>query len=136
MKTMERVLKDYPNHATLIRAVVSRIGKDSIKDVNGHGIDGGFNGFIYYRDTCAFFSRHKQAILDMAKETAESLGEDLLSMVAHFNCLSNQGKPDYSQDEIARALYGRETKEQSGRENIQNAMAWFAAEEVCRMFEE
>lgn len=137
MKTLKQVILDYPNRATLVRAVVSRIGKDSIEDVNRHGIDGGFNGFIYYADTCKFFARHKNDILDMAKDMAEGLGEDLLSMIAHFRCLSNQGKPDYSQDEIARALYGRSGRvESNGDGIIRNAMAWFAAEEVCRMFED
>ena len=137
MKTKTQVLKEYPEQKTLINAVINRIGIESVRDVNNHGIDGGFGGFVYYSDTVKFYNRHKKAILAMAEEMAFSLGEDMLSMIQNFNCLSSgrypNRKPDYSQNEIAQAIY-------SGRGDcvtqIKNAMAWFAAEEVCRMFED
>ena len=71
----------------------------------------------------------------MAEEMAKESGEDLLSMIANFNCLSSgqypNRKPDYTQNEIAQAIYAGRGEQV---EIIKNAMAWFAAEEVCRMF--
>jgi len=134
--TKKQVLADNSQYKTLINAVISRIGMDSINDVNNHGINGGFSGFIYYSETVAFFKRHKKDILAMAEDMAEQLGEDMLTMIGNFNCLSSGNwqnrNPDYTPTEIGEAIF-------SGRgeyaDQIQNAMAWFAAEEVCRMFD-
>lgn len=132
MKTKKQVLTEttYPK---LVNAVISRIGMDSVEDVVNHGIDGGFNGFIYYKDTVKFFNTHKKDILAMAKDMADSLGEDMLTMIAGFNCLSNNRKPDYTVNEIGEAIYAGRGE---AADIVKNAMAWFAAEEVCRMFEE
>ena len=128
MKTIKHVIRENPDYTTLIRAVVSRIGKDSIQDVNNHGIDGGFGGFIYYTETMAFFRKHRAIILKMAEEMAEQLGENILSMIHGFRCIGE----DYSTAEIAKAIY---TGKGDCVDVVYNAMAWFAAEEVCRMFE-
>jgi len=133
MKMIKTVLSEHIEYSTLIRAVVCNVGKESISDINSHGIDGGFGGFIYYTDTVKFFKAHKKAILSLLKALSEDVGEGLLELVAGFNCLSSAGKPIYTVDEIAEAIY-------TGRGDyahiIQNALAWFAAEEVCRWFEE
>ena len=63
MKTIKKVVSENPDYRRLINAVVSRIGKDSINDVMNHGIDGGFNGFIYYSETHAFAIRHRKQII-------------------------------------------------------------------------
>lgn len=129
MKTLSRVIRENPDKAKLIRAVIRRIGMESVQDVNAHGIDGGFNGFIYYTDTVKFYRDHKADILRLAKETAESLGEGgVITLVKGFRCLNGQ----YSEDEISEGLHSSGEDEHT----IKNAMAWFAAEEVCRLFEE
>jgi len=129
MKTKKEVLKDNSQYKALINAVVSRVGLDSVEDINRHGISGGYGGFIYYSDTTAFFRKYKKDILKMAEEMADSMGEDMLTMIRSFNCLGN----NYTVNEIGQAIY-------AGKgdyvDQIQNAMAWFAAEEVCRMFED
>jgi len=51
MKTLKQVITDNSDYKTLINAVISRIGMDSVSDVVNHGIDGGFSGFIYYTET-------------------------------------------------------------------------------------
>jgi hypothetical protein len=129
MKTKKQALSEtaYPK---LLNAVISRVGMESVEDINNHGIDGGFNGFIYYKDTVKFFNTHKKDILAMAKDMSESLGEDMLTMIQGFNCL---GKKDYTVNEIGGAIYGGRGEQV---DIIKNAMAWFAAEEVCRMFED
>lgn len=129
MKTKAQVIKEYPEYKTLINGVISRVGMDSVRDINNHGIGGGFGGFVYYTDTIAFWKKYRKYILKLAEDMAGSLGEDMFAMIRGFNCL---GK-DYSIDEIAKAIY---TGKGEMADQILNAMAWFAAEEVCRMFEE
>ena len=130
MKTQKQVIADRPEYAALIRAVIRRVGMDSVSDITNYGIGGGFSGFIYTRDTVRFWQQHRKTIMSMLKEMGESLGENTLDMVAGFGCLKDM---KLSTDEVAEALY-------SGRgeyaDTIKNAMAWFAAEEVCRMFED
>jgi hypothetical protein len=111
---------------------VRRIGIESVEDVNAHGIDGGFAGFIYTRDCVRFFLTHKASILKMAEHMARelSVGGDTLTLVQNFRCL---GK-DYSLDDIGEALFGKGATDAA--DQIRNAMAWFAAEEVCRIFED
>ena len=133
MKTKAQVIKDNMEYKTLVNAVVNRIGIEGVRDVNNHGISVGFDGFIYYADTVRFFNRHKKDIMRMAEDMSQELGEDLLAMIQGFNCLSTNFKPDYTANEIARAIYAVRGER---AERIKNAMAWFAAEEVCRMFED
>lgn len=134
MKTLKQVCINNPEYSKLIRAVVRRIGYDSIADVNAHGIDGGFSGFVYHQETGAFFRKHRHMILKLACEMAGNLGESLLSMIRGFRCVG----PDYSEMEIGQVIYSERTVgvEDSAVGTIQNGMAWFAAEEVCRMFED
>ena len=44
MKTIKKVVEENQDYRRLINAVVSRIGKESINDVNNHGINGGYSG--------------------------------------------------------------------------------------------
>ena len=110
----------------LRNAVIRKIGKDAIKDVVEHGIDSGFNGFIYHTDTVAFYKKYKKPILELAKDMAEGLGEDMLCMIKNFSCLKDS---NFSTYEIANGLAGKGNDDNLVQ--IQNAMAWFAAEEVC-----
>lgn len=130
MRTQTQVIKDNPGRETLIRAVIRRIGKDSIRDVNNHGIGGGFNGFIYYSETCAFYAKHRQDINAWAKEMAKELGENVVDMVQGFGCLKDS---DW-RDEIGVCLYGGKLTDETTQ--IENALAWFAAEEVCHLFDD
>lgn len=137
MKTKLQVLKDYPEYKRLINAVISRVGMDAVKDINEHGIDAGFSGFTYYNDTVKFFDTYKKDILKLAEDTASQIDDNgMLSMIQSFNCLSsgdrNKRKPDYTQTEIAEALFSGKGENVT---TIKNAMAWFTAEEVCRMFD-
>jgi hypothetical protein len=134
--SLKQVIKDNSDFKTLINAVIDRIGLDSVEDVVNHGINGGFGGFIYYSDTVAFFKKYKKDILRMAENMASDLGEDMITMIQNFNCLSSgqypKRKPDYTATEIGEAIWSGRGESAT---QIQNAMAWFAAEEVCRMFD-
>jgi len=129
MKTKAQTLRDNSEYKTLINAVVNRIGLDSVEDVNCCGIDKGFNMFIYYTDTHSFSMRHRKQILLLIKNTAEQLGyKNMNDMVMGFNCVNND---DDDYQDLCKYVAGSPCQPSI----VTNAMAWFAAEEVCRMFE-
>lgn len=132
MKTKSQVIEDNPDKKTLINAVISRVGMDSVRDINNHGIDGGFSGFIYYGDTHAFAIRHRKDIVSWLEETADSLGEDVVEMVSHFGVFKNSKMDAEDRNELYKYLGGARCEQST----ITNVMAWFAAEEVCRLFDD
>ena len=110
----------------LEKAVLKQLGgKESCQDVVNHGADAGYPGFTYYTDTCKFYKDNKAEIIQLAKEVASDGFQDLLIMVSQFRCLKDMDLTPY---EISLAL------ENKGDEDnitlVQNAMAWFALEEV------
>ncbi len=130
MATQKQVIENSNIPATLTRAVIKQLGgwssfKQSATDIASHGIDGGFCGFVYYTDTIAFFRRNRRDIVELAKQQADDMGVGVLEMIAGFNCL--QG--DYSIDEIGETLFGGPVNDQ-----IANALAWYAGEEVARIY--
>jgi hypothetical protein len=131
MKTKSQVLADNSEYKTLINAVVSRIGMDSISDVINHGADAGFSGFTYYSETHSFAIRHRKDIIKLLNQQASELGKEVVSMVASFGVFRNSPMDNEDKTELYRFL-GMGRCEQSA---ITNVMAWFALEEVCRMFD-
>lgn len=131
MISKKQVLQENPEYKTLINAVVNRIGLYSVDDVINHGIDGGFSGFIYYVDTHAFAMRYRKLIVKLLEQQAEDLGEEVVQMVSGFGVFRRSPMDNDDRKELYKYLGGGKC-EQS---NITNLMAWFAAEEVCRMFD-
>jgi len=129
MKTKTQVLKDNSERGTLIKAVIKRIGMGSVRDVANHSIDGGFSGFVYYADTCKFYVRHRKAINQWVKDMAEEFGQGAVEFVQSFGCLKDQ---DW-RDEIGICIYGGKLSDATTQ--VENALAWFTAEEVCRLFD-
>ena len=130
MKTKKQVLADNSEFKTLINAVVNRVGLDSIESINSYGINAGFSGFIYYSDTHSFAMRHRKQILELCKYMVDAIGyKNIHDMVMQFNCVSND--PENYED-LCKYITGAKLESCT----ITNAMAWFAAEEVCRMFED
>lgn len=121
---------------SLIRAVVRQMGgwesfTESAPDVARHGIDGGFHGFIYFRDTEAFAKRNRALISELATQQADEMGTGVHEMIRGFGCFRGQNVTD---EEIGTALYaGRDVE---GGVNMLNALAWYAGEEVCRSFDD
>lgn len=116
----------------LIRAVVRQSGgwegfKDHAEDIANYGAAGGFLGFTYYTETCAFYARNRAAILECARNMADDLGEDLTAMVRGFNCLGD----GYTSDEIGETLYGSCAKHNT---YVANALSFYALEEVARAY--
>ena len=95
---------------------------DAAPDGHKHIIQGG--------QMSAGADGHTHDMGAMAKQDAADFGQDgMIEMIRGFRCLGNAGKPDYTQDEIAEAIY-------SGRGDcadlIRNALAWYALESVAR----
>lgn len=104
------------------------------EDVCNYGADGGFNGFIYTKDTISFFKKNRELIIDLLKDFADRIGEDLIIVIKNFRCLKDL---EVTSLEIERGLLGNgEYKENfdSVVPDIQNALAWFTLEEVSRRF--
>ena len=130
MKTTKEVIADSGIPARLVNAVIRQLGgRDSLGDIANHGIDGGYAGFTWHSDTCAFYKRNKAEILELAENLAEDMGEDMFTMIAGFGCLRDS---KLRPTEIMDGLNGRGEM----AVQIQNAMAWLAAEEVARAFED
>lgn len=128
-------LKAFENQAGipagLVRAVVRQVGgwaefQDRAADVATYGASGGFGGFIYYSETCKFTAKNRAAIAEMAEAMAADCGNaDAVELVAGFRCV------DSTRADIARALYGGRGGDTT---NAENALAWFALEEVSRAY--
>lgn len=128
-KTIKAAAEQSGISPRLINAVIRQLGgRDSLRDVANHGADAGYPGFTYKADTVAFFRRHRATINALVERMADDLGELAIDMVRGFRCLGN----DYTQAEIARAMYGNGGE---SCDTTQNALAWFALEEVARAFE-
>lgn len=121
---------------SLIRAVIRQFGgwesfRESASDVCRGGIDGGFQGFIWTKETEAFARRNRKLIADMASEQASEFGMGVFEMIRSFGCFRHlQEKP--TDEEIGMALYAGREKDDSP--NVLNALAWYAGEEVCRSY--
>lgn len=131
MKSKKQVIKDNESYKTLINAVINRIGLDNVENVIRHGIDGGYSGFIYYSDTHAFAMRYRKLIVRMLEEQADDFGQDVVSMVAGFGVFRNSPMDNEDKRDLYKYLGGGRNEQSA----ITNVMAWFAAEEVCRMFD-
>ena len=120
--------------ARLVRAVIRQMGgweafKQSAPDICRHGIDGGFNGFIYNHETEAFARRNRADIAKIARQQANDFGSGVFEMIRGFGCFKGDKLTD---DEIGQALYAGKQGEDSP--NILNGLAWYAGEEVARAY--
>lgn len=133
--TLTKFIKSSSIPASLIRAVIRQMGgwqtfTNYAPDINRHGINGGFNGFIYYSDTEPFAARNKDAILELASSQAQEMGHDsTFAMIRSFECFKSDSLTD---SDLMRALC-RGKNPESGP-NILNGLAWYAAEEVARAY--
>ena len=117
----------------LMQAAIEQFGgqedfEERAEDVTQYGIDGGFNDWIYYSDTCEFFQSNRALILKFAQEQASDFGMGLFEMFKSFNCMRSL---EVTEEEIAEAIY---TNEGECADQIQNCLAWYVAEEACREF--
>jgi hypothetical protein len=132
MKTQKQVIKESGIPAKLVRATVRQLGgTDRLRDVYEHGAMGGYCGFTYYRDTCAFWKRNRKEIAARVIEEAECMDESPIAFVAGFNCLESDKKTETA---IGQALYGGKCGDSYDDTQVQNALAWYALESVARAY--
>ena len=131
MRTIKQAAEYSGIPERLIRAVIRQTGNDNLEDIMNHGADAGYAGLTYYSDTCQFYKRNKSDIIEVARNLADDLGENLFDMIAGFNCLKTDNADDRRKlmDEIGRTVYGRINQDDT---QVANALTWFAAEEVAR----
>lgn len=131
MKTKNQVIQENSDYKVLINAVISRIGMEMVNDVNNHGIQGGFAGFTYYSDTHKFALTYRKLIVKLLEDTADQFGEDVVKMVSGFGVFRHSPMDAEDRKDLYKYLGGGRPEQGT----ITNVMAWFAAEEVCRMFD-
>lgn len=132
--TMEKLIEQTNIPAELVWAVVGQFGgwEDFTAcafDVCRGGIDGGFNGFIYHKDTEPFSRENRKAIAKLASDQADDFGIGVFEMIRGFGCFKGDILTD---EEIGLAMFAGEQGDDSP--NILNALAWYAGEEVCREY--
>lgn len=130
MKTIKQAKQDAYCDAlkNLITPVINQLG--DYKQLEGlRSADAGYSGFIYYSDTHEFAMRNRKKIVALLNETAESFGEEVVSMVKNFGVF--KGKMDnYELQDLYKYLGGG--RPEQGQ--VTNVMAWFALEEVANLF--
>lgn len=139
MKTEKRItLKSLCENTnipeSLVRAVVRQLGgwesfTQSTPDISNYGIDRGFHGFIYTKETEDFAKRHRKDITAMARNQASEFGIGSIEMIRGFGCFRNDPPTD---EEIGSALYAGKNLE--GGTPVLYALAWYAGEEVARAY--
>ena len=134
MKSKTQVIKEHSKYRLLINAVLDRIGykeyKGIVQDVNNSGAYAGYSGFIYYSETHAFTIRYRKYILMLLEDTAD--GQSIEEMVAGFGVFRKSKMDLQDRRDLYKLLGGGKPSQGT----ITNVMAWFALEEVCRMFNE
>ena len=131
MKTKKLVLEENKDYRALVNAVISRVGLESVSDVNNHGTNGGYGGFIYYSETHAFAMRYRRFIIPMLEDEAKQKGyANAVELVVSFDSMKIMDSDDYK--DLYRYLGGGRLEQCS----VTNALAWYAAETVCRWFED
>jgi hypothetical protein len=134
---MKKTIKAFCQYASvdsnLIKAVIRQSGgwrsfQEHALDIANHGIAGGFNGWIYYTETCEFYAKNQQLIVDMVEKQADEYDyASAQDMVKGFRSL------DATMSEIGYTLFGNKRQHDN---YVANALAWYAAEEVARAYAE
>ena len=103
-----------------------------VQDVNNYGANAGYGGFIYYSETHAFTIRYRKYIVMLLEDTADQIDQSIEEMVAGFRTFRKSKMDLQDRRDLYKLLGGGKPSQGT----ITNVMAWFALEEVCRMFEE
>ena len=115
------------SYPELAQAVINQIGgweefKWNAPNVASYGADGGFNGFIYYSETCELYRRNHHSILRAFQNECEEIGESTAECLARFNCI------DATNGEAEQFLLGIHGGDYT---QFENGLTWWALERVC-----
>ena len=130
-KTIKNFIEYSSIDAKLIRAVIRQFGgwrsfQEMAQDIYNHGISSGFNGWIYYNETCQFYAKNQSSIVKLVEYLSEDHDyKSAQDMVKSFNSI------DATLSEIGYTLYGNKRQHDM---QVANVLTWFAAEEVARSF--
>ena len=129
--TIQVLRKCHPLASIVLRQLGETCGDEAagtLRNVREHGADGGFSGFIYYADTCRFYSRNRSCIVAQLVGDAADYGyPSSVALVASFRSMDG-----VSHDDIARTMHGRGPAD----DTVANALAWYALETVAAAAEE
>ena len=135
MKSKTQVIRENSKYRLLINAVLDRIGykeyKGIVQDVNNTGAYAGYSGFIYYSETHSFTIRYRKYIIMLLEDITLQTGKSIEEMVAGFGVFRKSEMDLQDRRDLYKLLGGGKPSQGT----ITNVMAWFALEEVCRMFE-
>ena len=136
--TYKSFLENHEDNKSLISAVKKQLGCDSANEFfdeldnilkSSCGANAGFTGFIYYKETTAFWKANKKNIKKLMEQEADELGEgSVISMVKKFNSV----KDNFSEDEIGRSLYGKFDEDLY---MLYDSFAKYALEEVAYWYD-
>lgn len=133
MKSKTQVIKERPEYKTLINAVWNKIDPETdIDNCNSHGASCGIGSFTYYNDTHTFAMRYRKLINKMLQEQADEFGQEIVEMVSGFGVFRDSPMDNENKMELYKYIGGGKCEQST----ITNLMAWYALEEVCRMFED
>lgn len=137
MKNVNSVIKNHSQYKALINAVIAKLGvegeelENTLSDIRNHGANVGFSGFIYYSETHEFAMKNRKAIVTMLEEQASEFGQEVVEMVSGFGAFRQSKMDNDDRKELYKFLGGGHPE----KSTITNLMAWYALEEVARMFE-
>lgn len=132
-KTIKNFIEYSSIDAKLIRAVIRQSGgwqsfQEMAQDIYNHGISGGFNGWIYYNETCQFYAKNQSSIVKLVEYQSEEYDyKSAQDMVKGFSFI------DATLSEIGYTLYGNKRQHDV---QVANALAWCAAESVVNEYNE
>lgn len=113
---------------------------NSLENISNHGIDGGYHGFVYTKDTCEFFDNNKEAILKLLNAQAEEYGyANELEMINDFGSIK-KANLNVSMNDIVEISNNKGVgKEVDGINDwqygtLKNSLAWYAGEAVANKF--
>ena len=75
--------------------------------------------------------RNRKQIIELLEQQAEELGEEVVEMVSNFGVFRNSKMDNEDRKDLYKYLGGGRPEQGT----ITNVMAWYAAEEVARMFD-
>lgn len=126
-KLQQRVIEQLSGESEL-----NEDNASTLNDIARYGADSGFNGFIYYSDTCKFFDDNKDLIMEQLLEDRINMGySSLTEMLSSFKCFK-----DVDNYNIEAFLIDSDDESNEDQTTLKNGLAWYALESAAWQLEE
>ena len=132
----------------VIKAILnqSSLTATELLDVASHGADCGTSGFIYYKETTAFYDANEDLINDLLNSSKDEIYGDEISIIQMLKGFGRGGDLNYVSAfdvcdfdcEVVHVTLNTDTMELDAVEKdtyYKNLMAWFVLEEGARHIE-